>query len=119
MPYLAKLSRTVADLARNLGHVCRGPPWTEPVGVGGGCQRVEARPLGVTSARLVYGDRWSRSVTGRSPTQPSRVDGVAVPECRTASDSAGRAGAGYAYGQARWHRAVGVNQLQLALLGAN
>jgi hypothetical protein len=38
MPYQAKLSRTVADLAKHLGSVRRGPPWAEPVGVGHGCQ---------------------------------------------------------------------------------
>jgi len=58
MPYLAKLSRTVADLARNLSRVCRGPRWTELVGVGGGCQQAAACSLGVN-----YRQRGSIAVT--------------------------------------------------------
>jgi hypothetical protein len=40
-----------------------------------------------TSARPVYGGRWSRSVTDSSPTRPPAVDGVAVFGCCPASGS--------------------------------
>jgi hypothetical protein len=42
-----------------------------------------------TSASLVYGGCWSRSLTGSSPMQPPAVDDVAVFERCTASGSAG------------------------------
>jgi len=38
MPYQAKLSRTVAHLAKNLSGICMEPPLSESVGVTFGCQ---------------------------------------------------------------------------------
>ena len=44
-----------------------------------------------TSARLVYGGRCSRSVTGSGPTQSLAADGVAVFGCCKASGPGGKA----------------------------
>ena len=66
---------------------------TRPSGMSGWADnRSPHDPSMRTSARSVYGGRWSRSVTDSSPTQPFAVDGVAVFECCTASGSAGCAG---------------------------
>jgi hypothetical protein len=45
MPYPAKLSRTVPDLARYLCHVRKGPPNSKPVGVGSGSQLAQPTTL--------------------------------------------------------------------------